>query len=406
MESKELQPTQKAFPENKMSGSIDIVQEVLGKIEDFRVGNRIIYDIKEILLVIFAGISAGEVDFVNMKEYAEDRIEVLRGFLPFKQGIPSHDTLRRVMSVIDPEKFKTVFHEFCLEYQKIKIEHSKGEENHHVLAMDGKEVQGSKHASVNVYCSESDMLIATEAIEGKGGAEIHGLKKILTSMHVAGSVITFDAMGCQKEIVELIDQANGDYVLSLKENHPIFFKEVVAFFKSPTKFMAPDLKPCIFKTQTLEKDHGRIEKREIRTISVNGARIGASPWKGIQSVASITRHTTSIKTAKTTTQTSYYITSLPAEKVKKIGDSVRYHWGVENKAHWVLDVVFHEDDCPVRNSICSRNLQIMRSLVSNLVKTWQYRGRSSLSRKVRSIQRAPQALLEFLVHAGVPPITP
>jgi hypothetical protein len=83
--------------------------------------------------------SAGETDFVNMQEYAEDRIEVLKLFLPFKEGIPSHDTLRRIMSMIDPEEFKTVFHEFCLEYRKIKIEHSTSEENHHVLAMDGKE---------------------------------------------------------------------------------------------------------------------------------------------------------------------------------------------------------------------------------------------------------------------------
>ena len=168
--------------------------------------------------------------------------------------------------------------------------------------------------------------------------------------------------------------------------------------------MAPDLKPCVFKTQTLEKNHGRIEEREIRAISVNGAKIGAAAWQGIQSVVSITRHTTSTKNGETTTETSYYITSLPAEKVKKIAASVRYHWGVENKVHWVLDVVFHEDDCPVRDTVCSRNLQIMRSLVSNLIKTWEYRGRSSLSRKVGSIRRTQQALYAFLMHAGVPEI--
>ena len=186
--------------------------------------------------------------------------------------------------------------------------------------------------------------------------EITAIPELLAALDVSGCVITIDAMGCQKQIAADIIAGKGDYVLALKENHPETYAEVSVLFDEK------DLGEPEYTEIT--KDHGRIEKREAWLYRDIAWFEGRENWSGLKAFGCI-RSSRTVKEV-TTTEYRYFLTSLT--DTAQFAHSVRAHWGIENKLHWTLDVVFREDYARNRKDHSAANLAALRKIVLNLIR--------------------------------------
>ena len=200
-------------------------------------------------------------------------------------------------------------------------------------------------------------------------------------------IVTIDAMGCQKEIAKDIRKAKADYVLALKGNQGLFHKNAKSFLD---KGIEEGFKrECDFFETKLEKDHGRIEKRLCYSVPLTDSDIeeklfdNIRAWKDLKTVFVIESRKYNVKTKKDTSKRRYYITSLSLS-AKELQDIVRSHWGIENNLHWVLDVVFKEDESRVRKDNAPQNLAMARKIALNLLKKDSTSKKSLKTRRVKA----------------------
>lgn len=193
--------------------------------------------------------------------------------------------------------------------------------------------------------------------------EITAIPELLKVLELNGCVVTIDAMGCQKEIVKLIVERGGDYVITLKKNQGSLYKGVEELLKQAIKNRFSGFTHSCY--QTKEHSHGRDEIRRYLMLSNISNQIDpTSKWEKLQSIGMVE----SVRTVdgKTTVETRYYISSLP-NNAQLLGQSIRSHWGIENPLHWVLDVAFREDDCRIRKDNAPQNFAVLRHIALNLL---------------------------------------
>lgn len=334
------------------------------KIIDPRVEKKTQHSLLNILTIVLCAVISGSEDFYDIEEYAESKKEFFQTFLDLPNGMPSHDTINRVISRLNPEEFS-----MCIvEWTKALSEKLKG-----VIAIDGKTLRRSyQDASkknplhiVSAWSSENGIVLGQVQTEEKSN-EITAIPKLLELLDIDGSIVTIDAMGCQTAIAKKILDGGGDYVLALKSNQESSLDSVKYLFNWELKHDFAG----VFHTENLsvDKGHGRIETRRVFAIGNLGSIDGfdlAAKWPGIQSIAMV-ESTREINNSSTT-ERRYYISSLCAN-AKVIGDSVRSHWGIENSLHWVMDVTFHEDYARNRKDNSAANMATMRHFALNLIK--------------------------------------
>jgi predicted transposase YbfD/YdcC len=216
---------------------------------------------------------------------------------------------------------------------------------------------------VHAFAVENQLLLGQLATDAKSN-EITAIPELLKMLTVKGNVVTIDAMGCQKEIVQQIREQEGDYVIALKGNQGTLHAEAENFFQQAMD-CTPDESGCDY-TSTIENNRGRIEERQIWTCSLDWLDAGQlEKWVDLKTLVCIK----SIRThkGKTSQELRYYMSSL-SSNAQRIGRIVRGHWGVENKLHWHLDVSFGEDLCKIRTDHAAENFSLVKKMALGLLK--------------------------------------
>jgi predicted transposase YbfD/YdcC len=248
-----------------------------------------------------------------------------------------------------------------------------------VIAIDGKTLRGSKTSSdgkgalhlVSAYATEAGLVLAQCAVDGKSN-EITAIPELLDMLNLKGAIVSIDAMGTQKEIVQRIVDKGADYVLALKGNQPSLHEDAALFFADPACAAT-----CARSAET-DVGHGRIEERSCRAAEAGWLAARHPGWKGLRSLAAVTARRVDKKTGGESLETRFYIASLEPDP-KAILAAVRAHWGIENNLHWTMDVTFDEDRCRTRKDASPLNFAIIRHTAYNILKADKTRG--SLRRK-------------------------
>lgn len=344
----------------------DVFNEYFNHIPDERQTFKIKHLLNEILFISVLAVISGADDFEEIEQYGKEKYKWLKTFLVLPEGIPSHDTFNRVLCMIDPKKFQQSFIDWVSDIRNsIPIP-----ENKDVVSIDGKTIcnshdkrKGKKAIHmVSALSSEYGLILGQRKCAEKSN-EITAIPELLDMLYLAGTVITIDAMGCQKNIASKIIDKGADYLLALKGNQGNLYKEVIEMFERVKK---PEFKKYIYQEDTEEgKDHGRIEKRHCITINKLDWLYEVHAWKDIKSIVKII--STVFKDGKETVEERYYISSLTGN-ANFINRAVRKHWYIENKLHWILDVIFKEDYCRIRTGNGAENFNTVRKIAINTIK--------------------------------------
>ena len=339
-------------------------------VPDHRIAGMVTYPLNEILLATLAGVVCGADDWEGVEEVATGGLNWLRGFLPFANGIPTAQTLRKVFRLLDAQALERGFAAWAASMRAAARA---------VIAIDGKTLRGSKTSSdgkgalhlVSAYATEAGLVLAQCAVDGKSN-EITAIPELLDMLNLKGAIVSIDAMGTQKEIVQRIVDKGADYVLALKGNQPSLHEDAALFFADPACAAT-----CARSAET-DVGHGRIEERSCRAAEAGWLDARHPGWKGLRSLAAVTARRVDKKTGGESLETRFYIASLEPDP-KAILAAVRAHWGIENNLHWTMDVTFDEDRCRTRKDASPLNFAIIRHTAYNILKADKTRG--SLRRK-------------------------
>ena len=312
-------------------------------LEDPRQRGKVVYPLPEIMLLILCGTLAGAEDFVEIRGWGRQKLRFLRTILPFARGIPSHDTLNDVMNALPGGLFSEMFAAW-VEGLRADAPDVAPDIAPDVVAIDGKtsrRAHDGKNPALHVvsaWAARQRLVLGQEATQAKSN-EISAIPLLLERLHLTGALVTIDAMGTQTRIAETILARGADYLLALKDNQKSLADEVALYFDSPEARALP-------MHQTTDNDHGRIEIRRHRVSHdvawLNGDRAapGEPRFPGLKAIAMV--EATTERDHKTTTARRFFLSSLPLDEAL-LARAVRAHWGIENRLHWVLDVVFHDD---------------------------------------------------------------
>lgn len=330
----------------------------------------------DILFITLAALLAGAEDCVNIAEFARLKHARFSQWLALPNGIPSHDTFKRVRARLDPDALNRCFLSW-IEPLRDKLRARQKASDPEIIACDGKQLRGSKDTPsahnaltlVSARATKARLVLGQVAVEDKSN-EITALPELLALRDIAGCVVTLDVMGTQKAIAKQIIAQQADYVLALKDNHPALSEAVRLFFEHAhgQKFEG------LSYQSWLEHDvgHGRKEERGYALLPLPEGLAWQDErreWVGLQSVGRVE----SLRTTPTGTsrEVGYFLGSLPAQTKKDVrlfAHSVRRHWGIEDRLHWVLDIAFREDACRLRKDHAAENRAIIRHIALNLLR--------------------------------------
>jgi len=328
-------------------------------VTDPRVERTKLHKLEDILAIAICATICGAEGWSEMAYFGQCKQLWLKTILDLPNGIPSDDTFRRVISALSPDEFETCFQRWTRE-----ISTQQGD----IIAIDGKTLRRSHDNTdgksaihiVSAWACENKMVFAQMATKEKSN-EITAIPKLLKMLVLEGSVVTIDAMGCQKKIAETIIDSQGDYIFSLKGNHSMLHKEVQMFLDDAIAHGgATD-----FATTT-NGGHGRVELRKVWYSQEVQWIADRNDWPGLSSLVAV--ESQRIIGDKISTERRYFISSLSGKNAETMGQMIRHHWGVENKLHWNLDVSFGEDDCRIRKRCGAENVSRLRRIALNLLK--------------------------------------
>lgn len=320
-------------------------------------------------------------------DFIEQGPDQLRGLLELPNGVPSADTLRRVITALDPVAFRNAF----IAWARALNKSTEGK----LIAVDGKTVRGAFADGsagalhlVNAWVVENSLVIGQYATDVKSN-EITAIPALLELLDIKGAIVSIDAMGCQKNIATVIRKQGADYFFGLKGNHPTLHQEVLDAF---------DDEACVKlgtagKTfhQEAEKGHGRIEVRRIWVQDDVKWLYQSDQWPGLKTIVMVESERT-LK-GKTSCERRAFISSVDAP-AKRMLELCRRHWHVENKLHWVLDVTFGEDRARVAKKNGAENLALLRKIALNML---QHAPTPSKNKSIAAKKRLANWRTDYLV---------
>jgi len=358
----------------------DSITKHFGDLTDPRLERTRRHKLIDILVIAICGVICHADSWEEVEAFGKAKEAWFRKFLELSNGIPSHDTFNRVFARLDAKQFETHFIGWITAVSEI----TKGQ----VVAVDGKMPRGSRDGRlgkgaidiVSAWATENSLVLGQVKVNEKSN-EITAIPELLSVLELSGCIVTIDAIGCQTEIArQIVKDQNADYILSLKENQGRLYEDVALLFadleKNPRAFTFDYAK-------TLNKGHGRGEKRECWTISdpqVLQYLRGFANWEKLLSVSRIRSHR--LEGEQKSVEDRYHIASITG--AKRILTAVRSHWGIENGLHWRLDIAFDEDHCRVRKDHGPENFAILRHIALNLLKQEKTSKRSIRTKRLQA----------------------
>jgi predicted transposase YbfD/YdcC len=354
--------------------------EPFSAVDDPRIDRSKRHELVDILFVCVAATIAGCDGPTEIVDFASQKISWFRRFVRLENGVPSHDTLGRVLSLIKPDQFQTAF----LDWISLFTEDGEDPEQPRFVPIDGKTLRGSRGAKhreqplhlVSAWATQQGLTLGQVAVDSKSN-EITAIPKLLEMLELCGAIVSIDAMGCQTEIAKKIVEGGGDYVLAVKDNQPTLCEAIHSFFLDRHEHDDFAEHGCR-RHQTSERSRGRLEERYY-TIAPLPESLSwlRRKWKNLTSLGQVITMTE--QGGKQTSAVRYYISSR-APRVKEFASSVRKHWSIESM-HWVLDVVFAEDASRIRNGDGTENFGFLRKFVISLLQQDTSRGSLKGKRK-------------------------
>ncbi len=342
---------------------------------DPRQRGKVTYPLDEVLLLSLLGVLAGAETFVDIARFGGKKLEFLRRFRPFRDGTPSHDHLGDIFATLDAEQFQRCFVSWVAALTGAPTG---------VIAIDGKTSRRSYQKTggkspihmVSAFAARQRLVLGQVKVADKSN-EIVAIPKLLEMLEIEGAIVTIDAMGCQRGIAQKIIDKKADYVLALKGNQGSLREDVEVFVAEQKAVSFKDTK--ISRDQTVDGDHGRIETRTTTVIHDVAWLQERHDWPGLKAVVMV--ESTREIGDKIERETRFYITSLVL-LASLLGPIVRSHWAVENSLHWVMDMIFRDDECRVRTDHAPANFTTLKHMAHNLIRKAPGKDSLRLRRKV------------------------
>lgn len=366
----------------------------LSVIKDFRQSGKVHHLLSDILFLMVAAVIAGAEGWEEIEDFGREREDWLKNYGDFTQGIPSHDTIARVMSLINPKEFQRSFMQWMNECHAA----TKGD----VVCIDGKTVRRSYDKSrrrgaihmISAFSAANNVVLGQLKTKEKSN-EIKAIPELLKLLDIHGCLVTIDAMGCQKDIARTIVERNADYLLAVKGNQKRLEDAFEQHF--PMASLMHYQGDSAFSTQ--EKSHGREETRVHVVSDIPDSFVDLeADWLKLKTLGVVVSFRTRDDQTVDEPSIRYYISSAKLT-ARQLADAVRQHWAIENKLHWVLDVAMREDDCRIRKNHAAETLAIVRYIALNLLKN-NKTFKAGIKRKQKKAAMNSDYLDDILAGAG------
>lgn len=354
-----------------MSQTPASLEVCFGDLPDPRVVGRCDHKLIDMVVIAICAVITGAESWVEVETFGKMKQGWLQAFLELPYGIPSHDTFGRVFAALDAEAFQSSF----ARWVEGVFSATRGQ----VVAVDGKTMRRSHDKSigkeaihmVSAWASATGIVLGQRKVDAKSN-EITAIPELLRVLDVAGCIVTIDAMGCQTAIAQAIRDEKADYVLRVKANQGNLQQDIQDWFAYADRVQFANMQHTY--TETVNKDHGRIEIRRCWAIADPLAFDYIRHYEGWADLQTIVRVQRERRlTHKVEHETTYYISSLP-HHAPLLLNAIRSHWGIENSFHWVLDMTFGEDDSRIRTGDSPQNMAVLRHLALNILKNDKSKG--------------------------------
>jgi predicted transposase YbfD/YdcC len=319
-------------------------------LQDPRIERTKAHLLEDIIFIAIASVICGAETWNDMETFGKSKEDFLRTILKLPEGIPSHDTFNRVFSLLDPKELENGFLQWTRSVAKL----TKGE----VVSIDGKSLCGSRRKDnksivhmVSAWAGVNNIVLGQLKVDDKSN-EITAIPELLKLLVLKGCIVTIDAMGCQKDIAEIIIDKEANYILALKGNQGNLLQQTEDSFR----FL--EVKSV---SEEIDAGHGRVERRICSVVDDLSMIEQKEEWKNLQCLVKVDAERYLKATGKSEKETRFYISSLPAD-ASLLNNSVRSHWGIENSLHWILDVAFNEDNSRKRAGNAAQNFSVMNRI--------------------------------------------
>ncbi len=323
-------------------------QKFFKKVPDFRMDRRKLHKLSDILMLSLCAVVSGAEDFEDMENYGKQKEAFLRQFLELANGIPSHDTINRVYKHLDQHKFGESLYEWSGELLDFM--------DYYQLTIDGKVVRstaeaGKKHSGiclVSAWAEKQRLVLGQRKVDSKSN-EKTAIPALLDSLDLQHALVSIDAVACSEPIAHKITGKGGDYLLALKKNQKQLYEQVSEHMEKH--------KPHLSKDEWVDFSSGRIDKRTCYVLEKLDVVDDLAGWPSVKRVVMVEARRE--KNGKVQEQTRFYLSSWAGDAAG-FNRAVRNHWGIENNLHWMLDVVFQEDQSRTRKGNAVENLATLR----------------------------------------------
>lgn len=337
---------------NKKSG----ISAYFSTMKDHRLDRKKKHDMLDIIAITIAAVVCGAEDWYEIEEFAVINESWFKTFLRLENGIPSHDTINRFFANMDPATFESCFTSWINSLEGITREQ--------LVSIDGKTIRGAKQNGkkspvhmVSAWADKNELVLGQLRVDEKSN-EITAVPDLLKALFIKDCLVSADAMSCQHTIADAIVKKECDYLLAVKGNQSELQQDVLDSFRF--------FKPEDIATDT-DTGHGRVETRKCTIIKDLGHITKKEEWANLTTLIRIESERFFKVSEKKETETRYYISS-KNESAAYFQKNIRSHWGIENKLHWMLDVIFHEDQSRKRAGNAAQNFSLVNKIALTLLK--------------------------------------